>query len=77
MVYGIYLPYLEALNQKKSLVAERFGVLPMITSHPGFVKQSKMEKLKMVKEAGVGEIYDRIVEKIIYLQGKKKDIVKI
>ena len=77
LVYGIYLPYLKALDHAKKMLYEKFGLMPMITSHPGFVKQSRMEKVKMIRETGVIEIYDRIVEKIIYLQGKKKDIVNI
>ena len=77
LVYELYMPYLNALNSAKQMVSDKFAFKPMITSHPGFLKQSKLEKIKMVKEAGIGELYDRVVEKIIYLQGKKKDIVNI
>ena len=77
LVYEIYIPYLKALDQAKRMLLEKFELMPIITSHPGFVRQSKLEKIRMIKATGVSEVYNRIVEKIIYMQGKKKDIVNI
>lgn len=77
LVYEIYIPYLKALNDVKKMLLEKYDFMPMITNHPGFVKQTKQDKIKMLKELGIGEVYNRIVEKIIYMQGKKKDIVNI
>lgn len=77
LVYEIYIPYLKALEETKQMLLKQFEFVPVIKCHPGFVKQSKQEKIKAIQALGFEEIYNRIVEKIIYLQGKKKDIVNL
>lgn len=77
LVLQIYIPYLKALEQAKQKLSKEFGFVPMIKNHPGFVKRSKQEKIQAIKSLGVEELFNRLVEKVIYLQGKKKDIISL
>ena len=77
MIYEIYLPYLKKIEEAKELLLNEYGFAPMIKSHPGFVKKSKQEKIAAIKAMGVRAIFERIEEKIIYLQGQKKDIISL
>ena len=70
MIYDIYIPYLKKLDEAKKMLLEEYGFMPMIISHPGFVKKTKEDKKKV-------SILERVEEKIIYLQGKKKDIIDL
>ena len=70
MVYEIYIPYLKKLEEAKELLFKEYDFRPMIKSHPGFVKKTKEDKKKV-------SILERVEEKIIYLQGKKKDIIDL
>lgn len=70
MVYDIYIPYLKNLDRTKKMIAKEYDFVPMIKSHPGFVKKTKEQKRKV-------SIFERIEEKIIYLQGKKNDIIDL
>lgn len=73
----IYLPYLKALEQVKNRLKEDYHFVPMLKSHPGFVKRSKKEKLDAIKDTKGKDLFYRIQEKIIYTQGKKKDILDL
>lgn len=75
LVENIYFPYLKALEEKKQMLGKNFGMRPVIKSHPGFVTQSRAEKMRMLRSMSPGGLYHKVVEKIIYLQGKKKDLV--
>ena len=77
LVLQIYIPYLKALEQAKQKLSKEFNFVPMIKSHPGFVKRSKQEKIQAIKSLGVEELFNRLIEKVIYLQGKKKDIISL
>lgn len=70
MIYDIYIPYLRRIENTKKVLSDDYGFIPMIKSHPGFVKKNKAEKRKV-------PLFERIEEKIIYLQGKKKDIIDL
>ena len=77
MIYEIYIPYLKRIEETKKELSEKYGFSPMIKSHPGFVKKTKEEKKEAVKNMGFMELLERVEEKIIYLQGKKKDIIDL
>ena len=70
MIYDIYLPYLKKLDEAKRMLLDKYKFMPMIKSHPGFVKKTKEDKRKV-------SILERVEEKLIYLQGKKKDIIEL
>ena len=70
MIYDIYIPYLRKLDETKKLLSKEYNFTPILKSHPGFVKKTKEEKRKV-------SIIERVEEKIIYLQGKKKDIIDL
>mgnify|MGYP003301728611 CR=1 FL=1 len=73
----IYLPYLKALDCVKKELRERYSFTPMIKSHPGFVKRSKKDKIAAMKCTKGKDFLYRVQEKIIYVQGKKKDILDL
>ena len=73
----IYLPYLKALEQMKKTLKEEYHFVPMIKSHPGFVKRTKKEKLMAFRNTKGKDLLYRIQEKIIYTQGKKRDILDL
>ena len=77
LAMAIYLPYLKALECVKKELKERYNFTPMIKSHPGFVKRSKRDKAAAIKNTKGKDLLYRIQEKIIYVQGKKKDILDL
>lgn len=70
MIYEIYIPYLKKIEEAKEFLSKEYGFRPMIKSHPGFVKKTKKEKRSV-------SIFERVEEKLIYLQGKKRDIIDL
>ena len=68
MLYGIH--YLKKIEKAKELLSKEYDFRPMIKSHPGFVKKTKEEKRKV-------SFLERVEEKLIYLQGMKKDIIDL
>ena len=70
MIYEIYIPYLKKIEKAKELLSKEYDFRPMIKSHPGFVKKTKEEKRKV-------SFLERVEEKLINLQGMKKDIIDL
>lgn len=77
MIFSIYIPYLRELENVKKILLEDYGFIPLLKSHPGFAKESKSDKLRQLKSIGIQGLYNRLVEKAIYLQGRKKDIIRL
>lgn len=73
----IYVPYLKALENVKKVLNKEYQFVPIIKSHPGFLKRSKIEKLDAIKNTKGKDLIYRIQEKVIYTQGKKKDILDL
>ena len=70
MIYEIYIPYLKKIEEAKEFLSKEYGFRPIIRSHPGFVKKTKEEKRRV-------SIFERVEEKLIYLQGKNRDIIDL
>ena len=77
LVMDIYFPYLKALESMKEFLKEKYKFAPMIKSHPGFVKRNKKDKIAAIRETKGKDFLYRVQEKIIYVQGKKKDILDL
>lgn len=77
LIFGFYIPYLKKLEQAKEMLEKNYSFKPFIKSHPGFVKRTRKEKRMVLRTRGIKGLMERVENKIIYLQGKKKDIIDI
>lgn len=71
LVIDLYLPYLKKLELVKRMLQEKYGFTPLVVKHPG-LSQEKVQKRLQIKD-----LPRKIRAKIIYLNGKKKDIINL
>ena len=77
LVSNIYKPYLMKMDIVKKMLFEQFGVLPLITKHPGLVAKTKQQKIKELLKMRPVEFVYRFKDKLAYTKGKKRDIIDI
>ena len=71
LVLDLYIPYLKALEEAKVMLQKEYGFLPLVVKHPGL--SSEKEKIKISLDV----LLRKVRAKIIYLNGKKKDIIHL
>ena len=71
LVLNLYIPYLKELEEVKQMLQEKYNFTPLVVKHPGL----SSEKTK--KNIQIKDLIRKIRAKIIYLNGKKKDIINI
>ena len=71
LVLDLYIPYLKKLEDVKTMLQREYGFTPLIVKHPG------LSDAKNKKRASIKDILRRVRAKVIYLNGKKKDIINL
>lgn len=71
LVLDLYIPYLKRLEDMKKMLQEKYGFTPLIVKHPG------LSNSKSRKQVSIKDILRRVRAKVIYLNGKKKDIINL
>ena len=71
LALDLYLPYLKRLDVVKTMLQENYAFTPLVVKHPG-LSEKKTEKKTQIKD-----LPRKIRAKIIYLNGKKKDIINL
>ena len=71
LVTEIYLPYLRKLEEVKRLLAVQYDFVPIIKQHPGIGVSGKAKKVNLK------DLPERIRTKLVYLRGKRKDIINL
>lgn len=77
LVYQIYIPYLKTMDKIKKMLHQNYGIKPLITKHPGHMKQTKFEKIKELLGMNPARIIYRFRDKVAYSKGKEKDLLNL
>ena len=71
LVLDLYIPYLNKLQTAKKMLTTQYGFTPLVVKHPGLSEETTKKQLD------VRNLMRRVRAKIIYLNGRKKDIINL
>lgn len=77
LVYDIYRIYLEKMEAVKAMLADRYGIRPLLKKHPGLVERTTKDKLDELKRMDPKELFYRVHVKLAYTAGKKADQIEL
>lgn len=77
LVYSVYRIYLTRIEKIKKLLAEEYGIAPMLKKHPGLKGKTRKEKIKELFGMSFTQLIYRVHDKAAYSIGGKKDIVSL